>query len=243
MLFLPSMFEPKKQKLLVIAPHPDDEVLGCGGLVKKIKDAGGKVYVLFLTVGDTRDFSKKGLSTGKERKREIEKVAKLLKIDNYHLVFEGDDYHLKLDLVGQKTLMGIIERESVVSIEKVKPTIVAYPSPSSYNQDHRIARIATHAALRPSATSDKHFVQMVLSYEEPADIWRLQNQPEPNLLVPLTKNEFNSKLAALKLYRSQLRPFPNPRSAKAIKALAMLRGSQCGQEFAEGFRLYRAIFD
>jgi len=242
MLFLPSMFEPKKQKLLVIAPHPDDEVLGCGGLIKKIKDAGGKVYVLFLTVGDTRDFSKKGSSTGKERKKEIEKVAKLLKFDNYHLVFEGDDYHLKLDLVGQKTLMGIIERESVVSIEKVKPTIVAYPSPGSYNQDHRIARIATHAALRPSATSDKHVVQMVLSYEEPADVWRLQNQPEPNLLVPLTKNEFNSKIAALKLYKSQLRPFPNPRSTKAIKALATLRGSQCGQEFAEGFRLYRAIF-
>src|SRR3990167_4258794 len=45
----------KKQKLLVIAPHPDDEVIGCGGLIAKIKDAGGQVYVLFLTVGDTRD--------------------------------------------------------------------------------------------------------------------------------------------------------------------------------------------
>ncbi|KKR86620.1 MAG: hypothetical protein UU34_C0012G0018 [Candidatus Curtissbacteria bacterium GW2011_GWA1_41_11] len=51
----------KKQKLLVIAPHPDDEVIGCGGLIAKIKDAGGQVYVLFLTVGDSRDFTSKPL--------------------------------------------------------------------------------------------------------------------------------------------------------------------------------------
>ena len=116
-----------KQTLLVIAPHPDDEILGCGGLIKKIKDAGGKVYVLFLTVGDTHDFSNKGLSTGKERQKEIEKVAKFLKFDDYYLAFGGNDHHLKLDLWGQKALMDMIERGSSVSLEKVKPTIVAFP--------------------------------------------------------------------------------------------------------------------
>jgi len=235
------MVDLKKQKLLVIAPHPDDEVLGCGSLIKKIKDAGGKVYVLFLTVGDTKDFTKEGLSTAKERKKEIKKAAEFLKIDNYQLAFEGNNYHLKLDLLGQKQLMDLIERESIVSIEKVKPTIVAFPSPYSYNQDHRVTAVATHAALRPVPNNDKHFVPTVLSYEEPADSWELQKRPEPNFFLQLSKKELETKLTALKIHKSQLRTFPSPRSTEALKALAMVRGSQSGCQFAEAFFLYRDI--
>ncbi|MDP2692851.1 MAG: PIG-L family deacetylase, partial [bacterium] len=115
------------QRLLVIAPHPDDEVIGCGGLIKKIKDENGKVYVLYMTVGDTKDFSKKGFSSLNERLKEIDAVAKYLKVDGWDIALPGDDYHLKLDTLGQKALMDIIERESKVSIEKIKPTIVVFP--------------------------------------------------------------------------------------------------------------------
>ncbi|MDO8658250.1 MAG: PIG-L family deacetylase [Candidatus Levybacteria bacterium] len=235
------MFLLKNQTLLVIAPHPDDEVIGCGGLIKKIKDSGGKVYVLFLTVGDTKDFSKKGSSSMKKRKNEIDSVANYLQFDSYYLAFEGNDYHLKLDLVGQKKLMDIIERESPVSIEKVKPTIVAFPFPLSYNQDHRIAAFATHAALRTASKGDKHFVSNVLSYEQPADEWTLQSKNQPNFFVPLTNPQINAKIKALKLYKSQLRSFPNPRSIEAVKALAILRGSQSSHLFAESFTVYRTI--
>lgn len=235
------MFTFKNQTLLVIAPHPDDEVIGCGGLIKKIKDNGGKVYVLFLTVGDTKDFSQKGFSTVKKRKNEIRKVANYLQLDGYYLAFEGNDYHLKLDLVGQKKIMDIIERESPVSIEKVKPTIVAFPFPLSYNQDHRIAAFAAHAALRTASNGDKHFVSNVLSYEQPADEWTLQNNNQPNFFVSLTSQQINAKLKALKLYKSQLRPFPNPRSIEAVKALAILRGSQSSHPFAESFTVHRTI--
>ena len=233
--------ELKKQILLVIAPHPDDEVIGCGGLIKRIKDNDGKVYVLFLTVGNTKDFSKRESSTINERKREIESVAKFLKFDNYHLAFVGSKYHLKLDLIGQKKLMDIIERETPVSIENIKPTIVAFPSINSYNQDHRIAALATHAALRPAETNVKHFVQTVLSYEEPADEWTLQNLSKPNFFIQLNTQDINLKLSALKLYKSQLRKFPNPRSIESLKALAILRGSQASASFAEGFTVYRKI--
>ena len=229
----------KKQKLLVIAPHPDDEVIGCGGLIAKIKDAGGKVYVLFLTVGDTRDFTKEGLSTAKERIAEIEAVAKFLKYDNWDLAFKGNDYHLQLDTLGQKALMDVIERDSTLAIEKVKPTIIAFTSFQSYNQDHRIAAFSAHASARPQPKGAKHFVETVISYEEPADGWTLMKNPDPNFFVELSESNLAAKENAVSLYKSQDRPAPSVRSQETIRALSQLRGSQCGVTYAEGFTAYR----
>lgn len=236
------MLDLKKQKLLVIAPHPDDEVVGCGGFIKRVKDAGGKVYVLFLTVGDTKDFSKKGISFGKEREKEIESVAKFLKYNDYDIAFNGNSYHLKLDRLGQKRLMDMIERESRVGLEKIKPTIVAFPLIRSYNQDHRIAAFATHAALRPADGRDKHFVKLVLGYEEPSDSWALQERLEPNFFIKLSKKDLDAKIEAMKLYKSQSRTGYNTRSMHALKNLAYLRGSQSGVKIAEAFVSYRIVF-
>src|SRR4030066_862416 len=104
-----------KKTLLVIAPPPDDEVIGCGGLIIKIKSLGGKVYVLYLTVGDTADFTKKGLSTTNERLEEIKKVTQFLKIDGWRIAFPGDKYHLQLDMVSQRKLIHEIERGEEIS--------------------------------------------------------------------------------------------------------------------------------
>lgn len=235
------MLDLKKQKLLVIAPHPDDEVVGCGGLIKKIKDEGGKVFVLFLTVGDTKEFSRKGMSFGKEREKEIESVASFLKVDDYHLAFKGNKYHLRLDILGQKKLMSMIERESKVAVEKIKPTIVAFPLIRSYNQDHRIAAIATHAALRPASRSNKHLVKIVLSYEQPADGWTLDANSEHNFFVKLSKKHLEAKVRAMRLYASQVRNGYNPRSQNALQSLAYLRGSQSGTKIAEAFLSYRIV--
>lgn len=207
----------------------------------KFKRLGGKVYVLYLTIGDTRDFTKKGLSKIGERQRELEKVAKFLRLDDYHIAFEGNDYHLRLDVLGQKALIDVIERESPLSIEKVKPNIVAFPQGLSYNQDHRFVAHAAHAALRPAPNHYKHFVPTILSYEEAADVWTTQKTPAFNFFVPLTKSELKTKLKALALYTSQLRLFPNLRSREALTALAQLRGGACGQAYAEGFVVHRML--
>lgn len=233
------MFNFKNQKLLVIAPHPDDEAIGCGGTIAKVKQEGGKVYVLFLTVGSTKDFSKIGKSTLFQREREVKHVAAFLQFDDYHIAFPGDKYHLKLDIIGQHRLMDVIERESSVSIENIKPTMVAFPSFASYNQDHRIAAVATHAALRPAAKDSKHFVETVLSYESPADEWRIEQSLLTNFFVSLEQQHLDAKLQALKRYRSQLRAGSNPRSLDNVKIMAMTRGSQCGSTYAEAFTAYR----
>lgn len=239
--YLHVMLRLDQQRLLVIAPHPDDEVIGCGGLIKKIKDEGGKVYVLYMTVGDTKDFSKKGFSSADERLKEINAVVKFLKIDGWDMAFLGNDYHLRLDTLGQKALMDKLERESKVSTEKIKPTMVAFPSPASYNQDHRMVAKAAHASLRPAPQSNRHILETVLIYEEPTDSWALKCGFEPNFFVPLTNDELNAKIAALKLYKSQARPAPNLRSPEILKVFAKFRGGLCGYHYAEGYRNLRII--
>lgn len=235
------MLELKNQKILIIAPHPDDEIVGCGGLIAKAKGQGGMVFVHFLTNGNTKDYSKTGKSTAKERSREIEKVAEFLKYDNYYISFEGNSHHLKLDQIPQIDLINAIESRSPISMEKIRPTIVIFPSSDSYSQDHKAAAYATFAACRPASGRLKFQSRMVLSYEIPADQWNLKALPPPNFFIKLSPGHLKKKIAALKLYRSQLREHPNPRSINTLKSLANIRGAQSGSNLAEAFLCHRFL--
>ena len=232
----------KDKKVLIIAPHPDDEVIGCGGLISKIKEGGGKVYVLFLTNGDTNDFSKAGKSTIKERNGEIEKVAKFLKYDDYDIAFKGNLYHLRLDKVAQIEIISKIERGSRMSLEKLRPSLVLFPHPESYNQDHRAAASATFTACRPASPNSKFQPRTILSYEFPGDFWSLGVSALFNFFVELTNGHLENKLKALSLYKSQVRSHPNPRSFDALHSLATLRGAQSGCGIAEAFLSHKFVF-
>ena len=164
------MIDFKNQRLLVIAPHSDDEVLGCGGLIHRIKAAGGKVYVLFLTLGTTRDYSPSGISTSQMRMQEIIKVMAYLKVDGFDIAFKGAKYHLKLDGIPNLELINIIEKKSKVAIDRVRPNIITTSQLSDYNQDHRSANLATLASTRPSPHDLKPFVPLV--YDE-TNIWEM----------------------------------------------------------------------
>jgi len=235
------MLDLKKQRLLVLAPHPDDEVLGCAGLIKRIKDAGGKVYVLFLTVGNTKDYSKKGLSTSAQRLSEIEKVAKFLKFDDYTIAFPGDKYHLQLDKISQKDLIAAVDNGPKVSFHKVKPTIVATTQTSDYNQDHRACAEAVFAATRPAPAHLKLFQKIVLGYEFAPSSWSSSTLKQPNFFIDLSKRDLKTKITAMKLYSSQYRSGYHPRSEQSIKALAYMRGTQSGVLAAEAFYCYRIL--
>lgn len=232
----------KKQKLLIVAPHPDDEIIGCGGLIAKMKEAGNKVYVLFVTVGDTKDFSSNGFSSKKERLREIEAVASYMKFDDYHIAYGKNSHHLRLDMESQLELITMIERKSPLSIEKLNPTIVMFPTATNYNQDHRATALAAFAACRPASRQYKHQPQIVFSYEIAADQWNLEKLFSPNFFTTLTSRHLEKKIAALKLYKSQLRQRANPRSPKALQSLASLRGAQSGSSLAEAFFCHRVVF-
>ncbi len=228
-----------QQRLLVLSPHPDDEILGCGGLIHKAKAAGAEVFIQFLTVGNTTDRSSSTSSTPEERHAEIKQVADLQRWDGWHIAFPGDEYHLRLDRVPRLELANMIEQDSPLSIAKLRPTVVIAPHRTSYNQDHQAVAEAVHTAVRPSNARLRHHPDVVLAYEEAADQWRYDSAPMPSLLVELTEEDLGSKLAALRLYATQVHEHPHTRSEQTIRSLAVLRGMQGGVPLAEAYHVMR----
>jgi LmbE family N-acetylglucosaminyl deacetylase len=237
-----NMDFPKQRTLLVVAPHPDDEIFGCGGLIYRVKKAGGKVFVLYLTVGTTKDFSKKGQSTLKERMAEIERVSKYMGFDGYRVAFPGDDYHLQLDSLPQKQLIHEIERGEGISLEAIKPTTLAIPSSYDYNQDHRAANRAAITATRPVPDQFKHLVPVVMEYEFPYFTWTSEaERPSPNIFVSMDEKALKAKLHALSLYKSQMKVKHGPISEHGAETLARMRGIHAGTHAAEAFILRRSF--
>lgn len=230
-----------KQRLLIVAPHPDDEILGCGGFIRRVKDAGGEVFVLFMTVGTTDEFSPKGISTQEERLDEIKKVARHMQFDQWDIVFPGNKYHLNLDNVPQKELIAAIEKKSKVSLASVKPTVILTPQIADYNQDHRAVTEAVFAATRPAPYGVKTLPSLVLGYESVPAEWSARSPRSPNLFVALSARDLKTKIEALRLYGSQLRGKHHLRSPQTLKTLAHLRGAQSGVASAEAYYCYRLV--
>ncbi|WP_049571047.1 PIG-L deacetylase family protein [Nocardiopsis sp. SBT366] len=230
-----------QERLLVYSPHPDDETLGCGGLMHKAKRAGAEVFVQFLTVGDTADQSVKGFSTAEERHTEIKKVSEHFRWDDWHMALPGDEHHLRLDSVPRVDLTRLIERDSPLSVAALRPTVVLVPHHTSYNQDHQAVAEAVHTALRPSNNGLRHHPRMVLSYEEAADQWRFEPVGSPNLIVELDEQDLEAKLQAMELYGSQSHEHPHTRSELTLRSLAVLRGMQAGVALGEGYHVLRHL--
>jgi LmbE family N-acetylglucosaminyl deacetylase len=227
---------------LVIAPHPDDEIFGCGGTIHRIKAAGGKVYVLYVTVGTTADFSARGCSTAEERVSEIGKVARFLGLDGYAVALPGDRYHLRLDAVPQAELVHAIERAGDISLQGIRPDMVLAPCVSDYNQDHRAVGSATITAVRPGPRQYRAFQPLVLTYELPYHQWNTAHAlPTPGLYVTLEPANLAAKRNALALYASQLKSPESPLSLHGVEALAAYRGLQCGAAAAEAFQIQRLV--
>jgi LmbE family N-acetylglucosaminyl deacetylase len=232
------MIDWQDQRVLVLSPHPDDEVIGCGGMIRKVKDEGGQVFVEFVTLGDTRDLSVRGLSTADERMAEIERVAGVLKFDDWDIALRGPQYHLRLDAMAQVDLIDLLENVARLSLQAVEPTVVLLPSPLSYNQDHRAVAEAALTALRPHVNG-RPTPDVVAIFEEVADQWTPRDAPPPNLFVTLDSAHLDAKIAAMRCYASQVRPHPHTRSLEALRAIAVMRGAHSGVEYAEAYHCVR----
>lgn len=225
------------QRLLVIAPHPDDEVLGCAGLIASVKKNNGKVFVLIVTVGDIKQYG--GESKTNARLEEVKQVMDFLKVDGYEVALIGEKYHLKLDTLPQKQLIDLIEKDSKVSILKTKPTIVAIPSVNSTNQDHVAVFDAALAACRPALKEFREYPKTVISYETPINSWSRRGFV-PNAYIDIS-DFIEVKIKSLSLYKSQLQKSPHPRSLEGVRKIAEFRGNEICAKAAEGFIVHRFI--
>jgi LmbE family N-acetylglucosaminyl deacetylase len=210
------VFTLKNKRILILSPHPDDEVFGCGGLIARAKDEGSEIYVLYFTIGTTKDFSKKGETTYEARLKELKAATKMLGLNGYRIALP-EDCHLRLDTVPQRTLINEIERGEKISLEALKPDIL----------------LLKH----------KHFQPIVLTYELPYATWGINTtQLPPNVYIELSKDDLGRKIDALKCYKSQLKANDAPLSVHGVKSLATLRGVQCGSLYAEAYTAKRIAF-
>jgi LmbE family N-acetylglucosaminyl deacetylase len=236
------VFTLKNKRILILSPHPDDEVFGCGGLIARAKDEGSEIYVLYFTIGTTKDFSKKGETTYEARLKELKAATKMLGLNGYRIALP-EDCHLRLDTVPQRTLINEIERGEKISLEALKPDILLLPIEDDYNQDHRAIYEAAITATRPSSKKHKHFQPIVLTYELPYATWGINTtQLPPNVYIELSKDDLGRKIDALKCYKSQLKANDAPLSVHGVKSLATLRGVQCGSLYAEAYTAKRIAF-
>ena len=223
----------KNEKLLVIAPHSDDEVLGCGGLISKVKNDGGQVFVLIFNLGFEKNDTKESQEI---RKNEVKETMKLLNVDDYHLVHQTPDENRDLDAKPLHSLIEIIESTSNVSLEKIAPTIVAIPTIFSHHQDHTHVFNACIAALRPISNPISN---IVLSYEAPEHSrWSASGVFEPNFYVDI-EDVLEKKIEAFYKYKSQIRP--GGRDSNSITNQAKYRGEEVGKRYCEAFFVHRFI--
>ncbi len=216
-------------KTIVIAPHPDDEVLGVGGTLLRRKAEGAKVAWLIVTAISVQS----GWSEEKVKQRddEIKRITELFGFDE---VFTLNFSTTQLDRVPMSDLVAGISEV----FRSFKPEEVFVPHPSDVHTDHRVVFDA-------AASCTKWFrcpsVKRVLAYETLSETdFGLGTDKGfcPNVFVDV-EPFLDGKLRAMDIYASELGAFPFPRSHEAIRALATLRGAASGFKVAEAFELLR----
>lgn len=230
-----------KQRLLVIAPHPDDESFGCAGTMARIKDLGGEVYVMVCSLGDLKHYDgKQEMVTGQTRASELENVMNYLKVDDYDILYRDAETHLRLDAIPRRDLIQQIEQTSKLAYDRLKPTMIAIPV-SSYNQDHEAVFRAAFTAARPGVRTDKPFQSIVLGYNNTSLFWSLEHEKfHPNFYIDIT-GYLDQKLTALAMHKSQMRDAIHHSSVQNVEYTARLRGSEISVEAAEGYMTFRHV--
>lgn len=222
----------KDKRILIVASHPDDEATCSGGFIMRAKKEGGSVFVLYMSIGKSRQFST-GKTNANIRIAEAKKASEFGNF-SYEFAFEGEPF-MRLDSLPQKELIEKIEDIS----EKFKPGIVIIPFRESFDQDHRATASACITAFRPLPKNLLHQPEMILEAEEPYT-WGQQNVFSPTLYLDIS-DVFEEKIKLLKCHKTQLREDPFPRSPENLKRLAGIRGCEASVEFAEAYTLLKQV--
>lgn len=230
-----------QQRLLVIAPHADDECFGCAGTMARVKSLGGEVYVIVCSVGDLKHYDgKEGIVTGSRRVEELGAVMDFLEVDDWDVLYRDEQSHLRLDAMPRRDLIAQFERDSKLALDRLKPTMLALPV-SSYNQDHEAVFRAAFTAARPGVPSIKPFQRIVLGYDNTSLFWSLEREKfHPNFYVDIS-GFLDKKLEALGMYESQMRDPIHHSSVQNVEFTARVRGREVSVEAAEGYMVFRHV--
>ena len=218
-------------RVLVVATHHDDEVLGCGGVIARHTAHGDDVHVLIMTTGIPELYPPELIERAR---RELRAAHDILRVSGVTFL---DFPAPRLDSVPGYELADAIS--AVIDVRQ--PEIVYLPHRGDIHADHRAVHLAVLVAARPIGDCP---VRKLLCYETLSETeWAPPFGDDaflPTVFVDISEH-LESKLRALACYRSQLREPPHPRSLSCIEALARLRGSTANVQAAEAFMLVREI--
>jgi LmbE family N-acetylglucosaminyl deacetylase len=225
----------KNKKFLVIAAHPDDEILGCGGAMARLVKEGNEPSTLILGEGVISRDDERNIEKRKEEivelKKQAEKANQLLGAKQ---IFFSDFPDNKFDTIALLDIVKTVEKIK----EKIKPDIIFTHYKGDLNIDHQITYKAVLTATRPIKEES---VKEIYSFEVPSSTeWNYPLSFAPNVFFDVT-NTIDKKIKALKEYKSEIRNFPHPRSEKALKLNAQNWGIRVGLEYAEAFKTVRII--
>ena len=221
------------QQVLVIAAHPDDEILGIGGTIARHISQDDQIVIAFIADSGTARYKDETINLVKHSAIE---AAKSLGIPQTNLRFAG----LADQILDTFPIIKITQWIEEV-VQEIKPQIIYTHHRGDINRDHQVVHEATLTATRPYNTP---FVERILCYETPsATEWAgpyFEKYFVPNVYIDITAH-LENKLIAMSAYTTELRPFPHPRSLKALRTRAAYWGSIIGVAAAEPFMLVREI--
>ncbi|MBE0470920.1 MAG: PIG-L family deacetylase [Methyloprofundus sp.] len=220
------------QKVIVVALHPDDETLGAGGTLLKHKADGCEVHWLICTEMKVEDgFDPKVIE---KREQEIKKVSELY---DFNSVYRLGLSTMMVDTYSMKYLVALVSDV----FGQIKPNIVYLPFKSDVHSDHKVMFEAVYSCTKVFRYP---FVKKILMMETPSETdYALSTKEDcfaPNVFTDIS-SYIQKKMEIMAVYESEIAEHPFPRSLKNIKALARVRGSSSGCEFAESFMLLKEI--
>ena len=219
------------KRVLIVAAHPDDEILGCGGVISRFSDST-EFRVVFVSEGTSCRYADPAAHIEEiEENMQIRKSSALRALGSVPASF----YDLpcgRLDQVPQIIINKIIEQE----IQDFRPDTVFTHWDSDANTDHRKVHDATIVATRPYSS----LVETVLCYEVLSSTeWNFSKSFCPNAFYQLSETDVKSKCLSMQEYHTECKEWPYPRSDEGITTLAKMRGMQAGFQFAEAFKVMR----
>ena len=221
------------KKILCVAPHPDDETLGCGGTLLKHKASGDKIYWLIMTnVSAENGFAPAVVA---RRQREIERVAKAF---GFAKTFKLDFPTTQLDKVSKQKLIKALGDV----IHELKPEWIYVPGRYDAHSDHHATFTAVLSTVK---TFRAPFVKKVLMYETISET-EFAPLSVKTMFVPTNFSDISKylqkKIIIMKMYRGEMKPHPFPRNPHNIRALATFRGAMAGVKYAESFSVVKEIW-
>ena len=219
------------KRVMIVAPHPDDETLGVGGTIAKYSAQGADIFILIVSGHLPPLYSRKDYD---KTVHEAESAFKLLGVS------QSEFLEIPATMINSKPLHQVNGRISKI-INDFKPHIVFCPYPDRHI-DHRLIFDSVMVATRPVGIGRD--IEILAAYETLSEThWNAPHiEPNftPNWVVDITA-QIEYKLDALSCYKSQISDFPGPRSIEAVEALAKFRGTQAGFGYGEGFHVIRMI--